>query len=301
MRHISVDRFLIIIHLVVLRKSKILMSIQKPSIPKGTRDFGPDKMLKRQYILNNIRKVFEKFGYQPLETPAMENLSVLTGKYGDEGDQLLYKILNSGDYLAKVDNESLKGDSRKLTSKIAQKGLRYDLTVPLARYVVMNQNEINFPFRRYQIQPVWRADRPQKGRYREFYQCDADVVGTNSLICEAEIVLMINEVMKNIGLNDFTIKLNHRKLLTAITEYIGEKGKETEFCVAIDKLDKIGKTKVEEELANNGFSAEAIVKLNPLFEIKGSNEDVISQLETWLSGSEEGLKGLNEILIYNSN
>jgi histidyl-tRNA synthetase len=271
------------------------MSNQKPSIPKGTRDFGPDKMLKRQYILNNIRLVFEKYGYQPLETPAMENLSVLTGKYGDEGDQLLYKILNSGDYLAKVDEESLNGGSRKLTSKIAQKGLRYDLTVPFARYVVMNQNEINFPFRRYQIQPVWRADRPQKGRYREFYQCDADVVGTNSLICEAEIILMINEVMKNICLNDFTIKLNHRKLLTAITEYIGEKGKETEFCVAIDKLDKIGKTKVAEELVDHGFSEESISKLNPLFEIKGSNEEVIVQLETWLSSSEEGQKGLNEI------
>ena len=271
------------------------MKIQKPSIPKGTRDFGPDKMLKRQYILNSIRQVFEKFGYQPLETPAMENLSVLTGKYGDEGDQLLYKILNSGDFLSKVDEQSLKSDSRRLTNKIAQKGLRYDLTVPFARYVVMNQSEITFPFRRYQIQPVWRADRPQKGRYREFYQCDADVVGTNSLICEAEIILMINEVMGNIGLEEFTIKVNHRRLLTAITEYIGEKGKESAFCVAIDKLDKIGQAKVEEELANNGFSAESILKLNPLFKIKGSNQEVITQLEDWLSQSKDGQAGLNEI------
>jgi len=271
------------------------MNIQKPSIPKGTRDFGPDKMLKRQFILNNIRKVFEKFGYQPLETPAMENLSVLTGKYGAEGDQLLYKILNSGDYLSKVGEEDLKNDRKKLTSKIAQKGLRYDLTVPFARYVVMNQSEITFPFKRYQIQPVWRADRPQKGRYREFYQCDADVVGTNSLICESEIILMINEVMKHLGLEDFTIKINHRKLLTAITEYIGEKGKESEFCVAIDKLDKIGQQKVKEELSLNGFSPGAISKLDPFFQIKGDNEDVISKLEVLLCESAVGQIALDEL------
>jgi histidyl-tRNA synthetase len=271
------------------------MKIEKPTIPQGTRDFGPDKMLKRQFILNAIKQVFEKFGYQPLETPAMENLSVLMGKYGTEGDQLLYKILNSGDFLSKVGNDELTSDSRQLTTKIAEKGLRYDLTVPFARYVVMNQHDISFPFKRYQIQPVWRADRPQKGRYREFYQCDADVVGTDSLVCEAEIVLMINEVMQHLGLTDFTIKLNHRKLLTAITESVGAHGKETAFCVAIDKLDKIGRAKVEEELSGNGFSLEAIRNLAPLFEINGSNEEKIRQLEDVLSGIEAGEKGIREL------
>ena len=242
-----------------------LMKIEKPSIPKGTRDFGPDKMMKRQFILNTIRNVFEKFGYQPLETPALENLSVLTGKYGTEGDQLLYKILNSGDFLSKVDQDDILNGSKKLTSKISEKGLRYDLTVPFARYVVMNQHEITFPFKRYQIQPVWRADRPQKGRYREFYQCDADVVGSNSLICEAEIILMINEVMNDLGLMDFSIKINNRKLLTAITDIIGARGKEAAFCVAIDKLDKIGRSNVEEELSNVGFSDLSIKQLDPFF------------------------------------
>jgi len=271
------------------------MKIDKPTIPKGTRDFGPDKMLKRQFIFNAIKKVFEKFGYQPLETPAMENLSVLTGKYGAEGDQLLYKILNSGDFLTKVSQEEFDKGSKYLTFKIAEKGLRYDLTVPFARYVVMNQHNISFPFKRYQIQPVWRADRPQKGRYREFYQCDADVVGTNSLICEAEIVLMINEVMQNLGIEDFTIKLNHRKLLTAITELVGAHGKEAAFCVAIDKLDKIGRDKVEEELLNNGFSNDSINKLDPVFDIKGSNSEKIQQLESILGKLEQGSQGINEI------
>lgn len=271
------------------------MKIDKPSIPKGTRDFNPDKMLRRQYILNTIRKVFEKFGYQPLETPAMENLSVLTGKYGSEGDQLLYKILNSGDYLSKVKEEDFQNGSKKLTPKISEKGLRYDLTVPFARYVVMNQSEITFPFKRYQIQPVWRADRPQKGRYREFFQCDADVVGTNSLLCESEIILMINEVMHNLALSDFTIKVNNRKILTAITDLIDENGKEAAFCVAIDKLDKIGRIKVEEELANSGFSKEAIDKLNPFFNISGSNDQIIDQLENLLQNSEIGKEGLREL------
>ncbi len=271
------------------------MKVNKPSIPKGTRDFSPEKMLKRQFILNTIRNVFEKFGFQPLETPAMENLSVLTGKYGDEGDKLLYKILNSGDFLSKTGEDDFQGGSKKLTNKIAEKGLRYDLTVPFARYVVMNQHDITFPFKRYQIQPVWRADRPQKGRYREFYQCDADVVGTNSLVCESEIILMINEVMNMLGLVDFTLKINNRKLLTAITDLIGEHGKEAAFCVAIDKLDKIGREKVEEELSNNGFSQEGIKKLEPVFEMKGSNGEVLKQLEDLLYDSETGKEGIDEL------
>jgi len=271
------------------------MNIEKPSIPKGTRDFSPDKMLKRQYILNTIRSVFEIYGYQPLETPAMENLSVLTGKYGSEGDQLLYKILNSGDFLSGVKENEIRLGSKKITSKIAEKGLRYDLTVPFARYVVMNQHEITFPFKRYQIQPVWRADRPQKGRYREFYQCDADVVGTNSLVCEAEIILMINEVMKKLRMDDFTIKINNRKLLAAITDLIGEHGKEAAFCVAIDKLDKIGKIKVEEELVENGFSETAIKKLSPFFNLKGLNKEIIHQLESILANSQIGKEGIDEL------
>ncbi len=271
------------------------MKIDKPSIPNGTRDFGPEKMLKRQFILNTIRKVFEKFGFQPLETPAMENLSVLTGKYGAEGDQLLYKILNSGDFLSKVKEDELQRGHKNLTSKIAGKGLRYDLTVPFARYVVMNQHDIAFPFKRYQIQPVWRADRPQKGRYREFYQCDADVVGTDSLICESEIILMVNEVMHNLGIHDFSIKLNNRKILTAITDLVGAHGKEAQFCVAIDKLDKIGRPKVEEELLNNGFSNESIKKLAPVFEIKGSNAEKLQQMAALFENSEEGKTGCAEL------
>ncbi len=271
------------------------MKVEKPSIPNGTRDFGPEKMLKRQYILGVIKTVFEKFGFQPIETPAMENLSVLTGKYGEEGDQLLYKILNSGDFISKTNPEQWKAGSKSMTFKIAEKGLRYDLTVPFARFVVMNQNEITFPFRRYQIQPVWRADRPQKGRYREFYQCDADVVGTDSLLCEAEIILMINEVMTNLGLHDFTIKINNRKLLTAISEVIGAHGKEAAFCVAIDKFDKIGKEKVKEELLNSGFSEEAVHKIEPILGIHGTNAQKIHALGVVLQKSEAGIKGLQEL------
>ncbi len=271
------------------------MKAEKPSIPKGTRDFSPEKMLKRNFIFNTIRKVFEKCGYQPLETPAVENLSVLTGKYGDEGDQLLFKILNSGDFLSKTRGDDVEKGYKHLTKKIAEKGLRYDLTVPFARYVVMNRNDITFPFKRYQIQPVWRADKPQKGRYREFYQCDADVVGTNSLVCEAEIIQMINEVFGDLGITDFTIKLNNRKLLMAITELIGAEGKETAFCVAIDKLDKIGRKKVEEEMLQNGFSEEAIKKMDPLFSLSGDNTNKINQIKAMLSESPAGLEGVHEL------
>ena len=228
--------------------------MSKPSIPKGTRDFGPDKMVKRNFIFDTIRKTFQRFGFLPLETPAMENLSVLMGKYGEEGDQLLFKILNSGNFSEKVTEADLQEGYKKLTPKISEKGLRYDLTVPFARYVVMNRNDIAFPFKRYQMQPVWRADRPQKGRYREFYQCDADVVGTNSLLCEAEIVLMIHEVMTNLGIQDFTLKINNRKILTGIAEVVGAVGKEADMCVAIDKLDKIGRENVNQELQERGFS-----------------------------------------------
>ncbi len=240
------------------------MSKEKPSIPKGTRDFGPAIVVKRNYIFGVIKRTFEKFGYLPLETPAMEQLSVLTGKYGDEGDQLIFKILNSGDFLSKTQPEDIEKGHKHLTRKVAEKALRYDLTVPFARFVVMNRNEITFPFKRYQIQPVWRADRPQRGRYREFYQCDADVVGTNSLLCEAEIVQMINEVLTALGLTDFSIKINHRGILAGIAEAIGEKGREGDICVAIDKLDKIGPEGVRKELIERGIREEAIDKLEPL-------------------------------------
>lgn len=268
---------------------------QKPSLPKGTRDFGPEIMVKRNYILNTIRGVFEKFAFMPLETPSMENLSVLTGKYGDEGDQLLYKILNSGDYLSKTNPEDLQNGYKPLTSKIAEKGLRYDLTVPFARYVVMNQHNITFPFRRYQIQPVWRADRPQKGRYREFYQCDADVVGTDSLICESEIVLMINEVFSQLGIKDYTTKINHRAILSGIANYIGATGREQDFFVAIDKLDKIGVERVLEELSNKGFNNSSIDKLRPLLIHTGAYEDKITLLKSYFTKDEVGTKGVAEI------
>lgn len=269
--------------------------MSKPSIPKGVRDFGPEKMVKRNYIFQTIKTVFQKFGFLPIETPTMENLSVLTGKYGDEGDQLIFKVLNSGDYLAKVDASEIDLGYKKMTPKIAEKGLRYDLTVPFARFVVMNRNEITFPFKRFQIQPVWRADRPQKGRYREFYQCDADVVGTNSLLCEAEIVLMIDEVLTNLKIDDFTIKINNRKILTGIAEAIGEFGKEAVICVAIDKLDKIGEDGVIKELQDNGIAAHAIATLMPIIALKGNNVEKIEQLKTILSNSPTGLLGLEEL------
>ena len=271
------------------------MSKEKPSIPKGTRDFGPAVVVKRNYIFSTIKQTFEKFGYLPLETPAMEQLSVLTGKYGDEGDQLLFKILNSGDFMSKTKPEDIEQGYKHLTRKISEKGLRYDLTVPFARFVVMNRNEITFPFKRYQIQPVWRADRPQKGRYREFYQCDADVVGTNSLLCEAEIVQMINEVLTNLGLTDFTIKINHRGILAGIAEAIGEKGREGDICVAIDKLDKIGKEGVRKELLERGISEAAVSKLEPLYTLEGDNEQIMEQLQTILGGTSEGERGLKDL------
>ncbi|QCR22712.1 histidine--tRNA ligase [Pontibacter sp. SGAir0037] len=271
------------------------MSKEKPSIPKGTRDFGPNIVVKRNYVFNIIRRTFEKFGYLPLETPAMEQLSVLTGKYGEEGDQLIFKILNSGDFLSKTTASDIEQGARHLTRKISEKALRYDLTVPFARYVVMNRNDISFPFKRYQIQPVWRADRPQKGRYREFYQCDADVVGTNSLLCEAEIVQMINEVLTTLGLTDFTIKINHRGALAGIAEAIGEKGREGEICVAIDKLDKIGQEGVRKELLERGIAEAAVDKLEPLFSLSGSNEEVLQQLDAIIGHTAEGSRGLADL------
>jgi histidyl-tRNA synthetase len=271
------------------------MSSSKPSIPKGTRDFGPDKMIRRNFIFETIKNVFQKFGFLPLETPAMENLSVLMGKYGEEGDRLLFKILNSGDFVKKINLSDFEQGYKKITSSISEKGLRYDLTVPFARYVVMHRNELTFPFKRYQIQPVWRGDSPQRGRYREFYQCDADVVGTQSLLCEAEIVLMINEVFSKLGVQNFTIKINNRKLLTAITEKIGMPGCETDLCVAIDKLDKIGVDKVVEELQSKSFTELSISALMPVLEFSGSYKEKFDFLQSFLAGSETGLKGLEEI------
>ncbi len=269
--------------------------MSKPSLARGTRDFGPSVMVKRNYIFSTIKRTFEKFGFQPIETPTIENLSVLMGKYGDEGDQLLFKILNSGDFSKDLTQQDLDEGAKKLTQKISEKGLRYDLTVPFARFVVMNRNDLVMPFKRYQIQPVWRADRPQKGRYREFYQCDADVVGTDSLICEAEIVLMLQEILQNLGINDFTIKINNRKILSGIAEVIGLKGSEIPLTVAIDKLDKIGKEKVEDELRERGFSEESIEKLQPVFTLQGLDNQIFIQLKEWLKDSEIGLKGIEEL------
>lgn len=269
--------------------------MSKPSLARGTRDFGPSVMVKRNFIFDTIKRTFQKFGFQPIETPTIENLSVLMGKYGDEGDQLLFKILNSGDFAKDISQNDLDEGSKKLTLKISEKGLRYDLTVPFARFVVMNRNDLVMPFKRYQIQPVWRADRPQKGRYREFYQCDADVVGTDSLICEAEIVLMLQEILQNLGIEDFTIKINNRKILSGIAEVIGVKGSEVPLTIAIDKLDKIGKDKVEDELRERGFSEESIEKLQPIFEIQGVDNQVFEKLKTWLKDSETGLKGVEEL------
>jgi len=270
--------------------------MEKPTLPKGTRDFGPAVMAKRQFIFGTIRNVFQKFGFQPLETPAMENLSTLTGKYGEEGDQLLFKVLNSGDFLKDANAQALDTrNSKQLTSSIAEKGLRYDLTVPFARFVVMNRNEISFPFKRYQIQPVWRADRPQKGRYREFYQCDADVVGTNSLLCEAEIILMITEVFKGLGIEDYTIKINHRGVLSGVAETIGAKENETSLFVAIDKLDKIGEEKVKEELRPKGFSEESLTALFDILHVKGSTTNKLAFLLSRFDKSEGGQKGLRDL------
>ncbi|EPR67866.1 Histidyl-tRNA synthetase [Cyclobacterium qasimii M12-11B] len=272
------------------------MSKQKPGIPKGMRDFGPKEMARRNYIFNTIQDTFKLYGYQQLETPTMENLSTLTGKYGDEGDQLLFKVLNSGEFLKKVDTDTFNAGESKVLPRISEKGLRYDLTVPFARYVVMNQNEITYPFKRFQMQPVWRADRPQKGRYREFYQCDADVVGTDSLICETEILCMIKRVFSDFKLNDFDIKINNRKILTGIAEVIGASGKESDLCVAIDKLDKIGWEKVKIELQERGFSEGAIETLSPIIaQNDNNNEDWLLFLKKYLAKSEIGLKGIAEL------
>lgn len=266
----------------------------KPSIPKGTRDFSPVEMAKRNYIFNTIREVFYRYGFQQIETPSMENLSTLMGKYGEEGDKLLFKIQNSGDYFSGLtDEELLSRNAAKLASKFCEKGLRYDLTVPFARYVVMHRDEITFPFKRFQIQPVWRADRPQKGRYREFYQCDADVVGSNSLLNEVELVQMIDAVFQNFGIR-VSIKINNRKILTGIAEIIGEADKIVDITVAIDKLDKIGLDNVNAELASKGIPQEAIDKLQPIILLSGSNEEKLATLKNVLAASETGLKGVEE-------
>ncbi|MBP0903794.1 histidine--tRNA ligase [Mariniflexile gromovii] len=273
---------------------------QKPSIPKGTRDFNPEQVAKRHYIFNTIRGAFETFGFQPIETPSFENSETLMGKYGDEGDRLIFKILNSGDYLAKVDEQAYANrDSLKLTSNISEKALRYDLTVPFARYVVQHQNEIEFPFKRYQIQPVWRADRPQKGRFREFYQCDADVVGSKSLWQEVEFIQLYDTVFSTLKLEGVTIKINNRKILSGIAEVIGASDKLIDFTVALDKLDKIGEEKVKEEMLSKGISEEGISKLQPLFTLSGSFESQIESLKTILSSSAEGTKGIEELAFIN--
>lgn len=269
---------------------------KKPGIPKGTRDFSPSEVARRHYIIQTIRNGFEHFGFHPIETPSFENYDTLMGKYGEEGDRLIFKILNSGDYLSKVDAAVLESkSSQKLTPQISEKALRYDLTVPFARYVVQHQNEIDFPFKRYQIQPVWRADRPQKGRYREFYQCDADVIGSDSLWQEVEFVILYDTVFTALGVTGVTIKINNRKILSGIAEVIGAKDKLIDFTVALDKLDKIGEDGVKKEMLEKGITAEAIEKVQPLFNLTGSFEAKLSQLATLLASSEEGKKGIEEL------
>lgn len=268
--------------------------MQKPSIPKGTRDFTPEEMAKRNYIFNTIRDVYHLFGFQQIETPAMENLSTLMGKYGEEGDKLLFKILNSGNFMSDVTETDLSTGSNKLAMQMCEKGLRYDLTVPFARFVVMNRNSLSFPFKRYQIQPVWRADRPQKGRYREFYQCDADVVGSDSLLNEVELIQIMDEVYSRFGIN-VAIKINNRKILSGIADAIGAHDKIVDITVAIDKLDKIGLEKVNEELASKGISAEAIALLQPIIELEGTNYEKIGVLKNVLESSADGMKGVEEL------
>ncbi len=273
------------------------MSISKPSIPKGTRDFGPEESAKRSYIIDTITKNFIKYGFQKIETPTMEQLSVLTGKYGDEGDQLIFKVLNSGDYLKKSNLDDFNSGSGALLPKISEKGLRYDLTVPFARFVVQNQHQISFPFKRFQIQPVWRADRPQKGRYREFYQCDADIIGSDSLWNEAELTLLIHDVFTDLGYQNFQLKINHRKVLNALANYVGLSGKEVPFCVTIDKLDKIGKDKVEEELITLGASKEQLYNLFNLFENQNETLIKIDALNTVI-GENQGIQELEQFQSY---
>jgi histidyl-tRNA synthetase len=269
--------------------------MSKPSIPKGTRDFSSEETLKREHIFNTIRKVFRLYGYQPLETPAMENLSTLLGKYGDEGDKLIFRVLNSGDFISKVDQDQLlKRDSLSLSSQISEKGLRYDLTVPFARYVVQHREELVFPFKRYQIQPVWRADRPQKGRYREFTQCDADVIGSDSLLNEYELIRIIDDVFSRLHVS-VIIKINNRKILSGIAEYTGNADKITDITVAIDKMEKIGIDAVNAELMEKGLSQESISRLQPILGLKGNTEEKLSVLKNVLSGSSAGMKGIEEI------
>jgi histidyl-tRNA synthetase len=268
----------------------------KPSIVKGTRDFLPDTMIKRNYIFSTIKGVFEKYGFMPIETPSMETTQTLLGKYGEEGDRLIFRVLNNGEKIEKADTEALaNGNIARFTNSISDQALRYDLTVPFARFVVQNQNEITFPFKRYQIQPVWRADRPQKGRYREFYQCDADVVGSDSLVYEIELVQIFDEVLSKLGLTDFSIKINNRKILSGIAEVCGEEDKLIPITVAIDKLDKIGKEGVIKELRDRNVSEEAIERIAPLFELTGSNEEKLTKLTTYLEQSPTGLRGIEEL------
>ncbi|HOW08435.1 MAG TPA: histidine--tRNA ligase [Bacteroidales bacterium] len=269
--------------------------LMKPSIPKGTRDFSPGELIKRNYIFDTIKSVFRLYGYQPLETPAMENLSTLLGKYGDEGDKLIFRILNSGDFLSGVsDDELLKRETGRLSSHICERGLRYDLTVPFARYVVQHRDEIVFPFKRYQIQPVWRADRPQKGRYREFCQCDVDVIGSDSLLNEFELVRIIDEIFRKLQIS-VIIKINNRKILSGIAEIINESAKITDITVAVDKLEKIGIDAVNEELKSKGIAAEAIGKLQPIIQLKGTTSEKLGKLRNILAGSETGIKGIEEM------
>ena len=270
---------------------------QKPSIPKGTRDFTPSEMMRRNYIFDTIRSVFQLYGFQSIETPSIENLSTLMGKYGEEGDKLLFKILNSGNFLSGIDDKDLiEKDHIKLTNKISEKGLRYDLTVPFARYVVQHSNDISFPFKRYQIQPVWRADRPQKGRYREFYQCDVDIIGSKSLFNEFELVQIADDVFNKLNINT-VLKINNRKILAGIAEIIGEKERITDITVAIDKLDKIGIENVNSELLAKGISSDAIKKLQPILNLEGNTTEKINQLKEILKDSEIGNKGIEELSV----
>ncbi|TXD81639.1 histidine--tRNA ligase [Subsaximicrobium wynnwilliamsii] len=274
---------------------------QKPSIPKGTRDFNPTEVAKRNYIIHTIKAHFERFGFQPIETPSFENSETLMGKYGEEGDRLIFKILNSGDFLNKADAKAYDSkDSNKITASISEKALRYDLTVPFARYVVQHQNEIEFPFKRYQIQPVWRADRPQKGRFREFFQCDADVVGSSSLWQEVEFVQLYDTVFSALKLEGCSIKINNRKILSGIAEVIGAQDKLIDFTVALDKLDKIGEEKVKAEMLEKGIPQSGIDKLQPLFSIEGDFGSQIDQLKSILNTSEEGKKGIEELEFINN-
>jgi len=270
------------------------MQAKKPIILKGTRDFDAVQISQRNYIFDTVRQVYQQYGFSPLETPALEHLATLTGQYGQEGEQLIFKILNSGDFLAGVDRRSITADYKVLLPQIAEKGLRYDLTVPLMRYVAMHSHQLTFPFRRYQIQPVWRADRPQKGRYREFYQCDADIVGTPSLVCEAEILAMAYQVLQQLGIRHFSIQLNHRAILQGLVTLIGKADKENEFCMAIDKLDKVGRERVLEELESKGFPPAALEQLNFIFELPETNQDKLEMLNGYLGQVEVALKGLQE-------